>query len=292
MIVEIQNFITYLHQEQKATANTEISYQGDLIKMADYLSKEGIVDIQKVTKTSLQSYILYLEESGRATSSISRAVASMKTFFHYAQNQGLITLSPAEGLKAPKMEKKLPQILTVEEMDCLLSQPTNNSAKEVRDKAMLELLYATGMRVTELLTLKCKDVNMTIQCVTCHARSGDRVIPFGSEAKRALRDYLAIRDEFVEDESKEYLFTNCSGGRMSRQGFWKIIKYYAKEAGITKDITPHTLRHSFAAHMIANGADLKDVQEMMGHADISTTHIYVNMTKKKLPNSYSAHPRH
>ncbi|MGN0299643.1 MAG: site-specific tyrosine recombinase [Lachnospiraceae bacterium] len=292
MIVEIQNFITYLHQEQKAPINTEVAYQRDLIKMADYLSKEGITDVQKVTKTSLQSYILYMQEQGSASTSISRAVASMKSFFHYAQNQGLIGQSPADGVKAPKLEKKIPQILTIEEMDCLLSQPTNHTAKEVRDKAMLELLYATGMRVTELLTLNCEDINMNVQCVTCHTRVGDRIIPFGSEAKRALREYLAIREEFVTDNTGNYLFLNCGGGRMSRQGFWKIIKYYAKEAGITKDITPHTLRHSFAAHMIANGADLKDVQEMMGHADISTTHVYVNMTKKKLQNSYNAHPRH
>lgn len=292
MIVEIQNFITYLHQEQKTTANTEISYQRDLIQMADFLAKEGIVEVQKVTKTSLQSYILYLEEIGRASATISRSLASMKTFFHYARNQGLITLDPTDGLKAPRLERKMPQILTVEEMDCLLSQPTSNSAKEVRDKAMLELLYATGMRVTELLSLNCSDINMNLQCVTCHSRTGDRVIPFGSEARRAMYNYLAIRDEFVTEKSGDCLFMNCTGGRMSRQGFWKIIKYYAKLANITKDITPHTLRHSFAAHMVANGADLKDVQEMMGHADISTTHLYVNMTKKKLKNSYSAHPRH
>lgn len=292
MIVEIQNFITYLHQEQKTTANTEISYQRDLIQMADFLAKEGIVEVQKVTKTSLQSYMMYLEEIGRASATISRSLASMKTFFHYVRNQGLIDFDPTDGLKAPKLERKFPQILTVEEMDCLLSQPTSNTAKEVRDKAMLELLYATGMRVTEMLSLNCEDINMTLQCVTCHSRVGDRVIPFGSEARRALYNYLAIREEFVTEKSGDCLFMNCTGGRMSRQGFWKIIKYYAKSAGITKDITPHTLRHSFAAHMVANGADLKDVQEMMGHADISTTHLYVNMTKKKLKNSYSAHPRH
>lgn len=292
MIVEIQNFITYLHQVKKTTSNTEVSYQRDLIKMADFLNKEGISDVRKVTGTSLQSYILYMEKEGKATTTISRTIASMKAFFHYVQSLGLLKENPTETLKAPKVEKKIPEILTIEEMDCLLSQPSHSSSKEIRDKAMLELLYATGIRVTELITLKVTDVNMTMGYITCNVRGHQRTIPFGSEAKKALQLYFKeAREILVSDGSDEYLFTNCSGDPMSRQGFWKLVKYYAKKAGITKDITPHTLRHSFAAHLVAGGADLKDVQEMLGHSDISTTQLYLSMNRAPMKDSYSAHPR-
>lgn len=292
MIVEIQNFITYLHQVKKTTANTEVSYQRDLMKMADFLNREGISDIRKVTGTSLQSFVLYMEKEGKATSTISRTIASMKAFFHYAQSLGYIKENITESLKAPKVEKKIPEILSVEEMDCLLSQPNHSSVKEVRDKAMLELLYATGIRVTELITLKITDINMTMGYITCNVRGHQRTIPFGSEAKKALHHYLKeARTSLIIDDANDYLFTNCSGDPMSRQGFWKLIKYYAKKAGITKDITPHTLRHSFAAHLVAGGADLKDVQEMLGHSDISTTQLYLSMNRTPVKDSYSAHPR-
>ncbi len=294
MIVTIHQFITYIHEIKKTASNTEISYQRDLLKMARFLETEGITELSKVTRTSLQSYILFLEQEKKSASTISRNIASMKAFFTYTMERGITEDNPAIFLKSPKIEKKLPEILTIEETDRLLNEPSGTNPKELRDKAMLELLYATGIRVTELVSLKLEDVNMTLDCIHCEIHGKERTIPFGRQAKAALEEYLKSgRQEFVQDETIEELFTNCSGSRMSRQGFWKLIKYYGKKAGIDIDLTPHTLRHSFAAHLVANGADLRAVQEMLGHSDISTTQVYANMTKKgdRIRESYALHPR-
>ena len=293
MTQDIQKFILYMHDEKQTSGNTEVSYERDLKKMEQFLSEAGIKKLQQVTATDLNSYILYLEKIGRKPSTISRSIASMKAFFHYLFRENLIDVDPSEQLKAPKIEKKLPQILSEKETARLLEQPGGTSPKDLRDKAMLELLYATGIRVSELIHLKLQDVNLKLEFVTCKDAHKERVVPFGSIAKNALSNYLESgRPNLVTDESCEYLFTNCSGQEMSRQGFWKLIKHYGALAGIEADITPHTLRHSFAAHLVGNGADLKSVQEMLGHSDIATTQIYNQLNQSRMREVYlKAHPR-
>lgn len=291
---EIQNFISYLHNTKKTSGNTEVSYERDLKKMMRYFEGEQhITEVSRITETNLNSYMLYLENRHFAPSTVSRSVASMRAFFQYLTRERVIDKDPSEHLKPPKVEKKMPEVLTVREVDLLLAQPSQETPKGIRDKAMLELLYATGIRVSELIHLTWPDVNLSMGYITCRERDKERVIPFGSIARRALHHYLAdARKVFVGDQETEVLFTNCSGKPMSRQGFWKILKGYAASAGIEKDITPHTLRHSFAAHLIQNGADVRSVQEMMGHSDISTTQMYVNMNVYKIRDVYAkTHPR-
>lgn len=291
---EIQNFISYLHNTKKTSGNTEVSYERDLKKMMRYFEGEQhITEVSRITETNLNSYMLYLENRHFAPSTVSRSVASMRAFFQYLTRERVIDKDPSEHLKPPKVEKKMPEVLTVREVDLLLAQPSQETPKGIRDKAMLELLYATGIRVSELIHLTWPDVNLSMGYITCRERDKERVIPFGSVARRALHHYLAdARKVFVGDQETEVLFTNCSGKPMSRQGFWKILKGYATSAGIEKDITPHTLRHSFAAHLIQNGADVRSVQEMMGHSDISTTQMYVNMNVYKIRDVYAkTHPR-
>lgn len=289
----IEGFITYLHNVKKKSLNTELSYRRDLSKMKDYFLSNGVEELSGIDEVALANYVEYLNGSGFAAATVSRSVASAKAFFHYCFNEGLIDKDPTGGVKAPKIEKKIPEILTMDEVTKLLEQPSGDTPKEIRDKAMLELLYATGIRVTELMNLKIEDVNMQMCCITCKSGNKERLIPFGKEAKIALNKYLTVgRDAMVDDTTSTILFANCSGQQMSRQGFWKLIKYYAKKAGITADITPHTLRHSFAAHLVENGADLRSVQEMLGHSDISTTQIYASMNHNKIREVYAkAHPR-
>lgn len=291
---EINAFMLYLHNIKKTSENTEMSYRRDLVKVMNYMQEQGIEDVRKITATNLNSYILYLEKNKFSAATISRNIASLKAFYHYMSKEGLVAEDVAETLHAPKIEKKMPEILSTDEVVRLLEQPSGDTAKEIRDKAMLELLYATGIRVTELITLKLSDVNLQMGYIVCRDNGKERVIPFGNEAKSALIRYLeGTRSAMIKDAESEYLFANCSGQPMSRQGFWKLIKYYAKKAGIVADITPHTLRHSFAAHLVENGADLRSVQEMLGHSDISTTQIYVNMNRNRLREVYAkAHPRH
>ena len=244
--------------------------------MASYLREKGITEVSKVTRTSLNSYILHLEKEGKATTTISRVLASMKAFFHYELSCGRIRRNPAELIKAPRVEKKLPTILTVEEVNCLLAQPGGEAPKEIRDKAMLELLYATGIRVSELIHLKLEDVNLNVGFITCRDGVKERTVPFGKVARQSLMDYMErSRKVLLKGNESEWLFTNCSGKPMSRQGFWKIIKYYGEKAGIQADITPHTLRHSFAAHLLKSGADVHAVQAMLGHSDMATTQAYM-----------------
>ena len=271
-----------------------MSYRRDLEKLYRFLNGEpGITAWENVTTTNLNSYMLYMEEQKYASSSISRSVASIRSFFHYLDKRNLIPDNPADELKPPKVEKKLPDILSVYEVDLLLDQPNRETSKGLRDRAMLELLYATGIRVSELISLRLNDVNLKMNYISCAERAKERAVPFGSAAREALTEYLEkARNTFPMAQESDILFTNVSGRQMSRQGFWKLLKGYAALAGIERDITPHTLRHSFAAHMIENGADLKSVQEMLGHSDISSTQIYVNMNLGKMRNVYEkAHPR-
>lgn len=290
---EINKFISHLHDVKRTSENTEVSYRRDLYKMFSFFEKQDILDLDKINSTNLNSYMLYLEKEGKAPSTISRNIASIKAFFHYLHQEGIINKEPTDLLKPPKITKKPPEILSIIEIDSLLSQPSGKTLKDYRDKAMLELLYATGIRVTELINLRLKDVNMQLSYITCDDANNERIIPFGSEAKSALSKYINdVRKVMISNPDNDILFSNCSGNPMSRQGFWKLIKYYGNKAGIESEITPHTLRHSFAAHLVANGADLKSVQEMMGHSDISTTQVYANINSKRIRDVYAkAHPR-
>ena len=291
---QVLEFISYLHNIKKASENTRLSYKRDLMKMVHFFTEKGINDAFLLTEQDMTSYLLYLEKNSFTAATISRNIASMMAFFHYFLKEGKIASNPAESLKAPKIIKKAPEILTTVEVVKLLEQPSGDTPKDLRDKAMLELLYATGMRVTELITLRTTDLNLAMGYVACHDNGKERIIPFGNEAKQSLLKYLAhSRDVMVDNKEETVLFVNCSGLPMSRQGFWKLIKHYARKAGIETDITPHTLRHSFAAHLVENGADLKSVQEMLGHSDISTTQVYVKMSNSRLKEVYNkAHPRH
>ena len=290
---EVQEYISYLHNVKHTSNNTEMSYKRDLLKVCHFMQERGINSATAVKEQDLKAYIHVLEEQKLAAATVSRNIASIKAFFLYLFSEGKIQNDAALCLKAPKIEKKMPEILTMGEVSALLEQANGDSPKEIRDKAMLELLYATGIRVTELISLKVSDVNLPMHFIMCRDPHKERMIPFGTQAHDALERYLGgVRAEMVEDKSSEILFANCSGKPMSRQGFWKLIKFYAKKAGITADITPHTLRHSFAAHLVENGADLKSVQEMLGHSDISTTQIYANMNHNRIREVYAkAHPR-
>lgn len=290
---EVQEYISYLHNVKHTSNNTEMSYKRDLLKVCHFMQERGINSATAVKEQDLKAYIHVLEEQKLAVATVSRNIASIKAFFLYLFSEGKIQNDAALCLKAPKIEKKMPEILTMGEVSALLEQANGDSPKEIRDKAMLELLYATGIRVTELISLKVSDVNLPMHFIMCRDPHKERMIPFGTQAHDALERYLGgVRAEMVEDKSSEILFANCSGKPMSRQGFWKLIKFYAKKAGITADITPHTLRHSFAAHLVENGADLKSVQEMLGHSDISTTQIYANMNHNRIREVYAkAHPR-
>jgi len=289
----LKGFITYLHNVKKKSENTILSYNRDLTKFLNYLKANGINSLDNVTDKDLEGYIKELNDNGFKSATVSRNIASLKAFFHYLNNEGICDNNPTGKLKSPKIEKKVPEILTTDEVFSLLDQPSGDSPKEIRDKAMLELLYATGIRVSELINLDISDVNIQMGSITCQDGSKSRTIPFGKEAKTALSKYLeGGRSAIVDNRESTILFANCSGQKMSRQGFWKLIKHYAKKAGIEADITPHTLRHSFAAHLVENGADLRSVQEMLGHSDISTTQIYANMSHSHIREVYNrAHPR-
>ena len=293
MKCELEEFIGYLHNTRGTSKNTEVSYERDLKKLERFLTEEKIESVVQVNATLLNSYVMYMERKNFAASSISRSIASIRAFFHFLCQTRSWKENPAEHLKAPKIEKKMPGILTIDEVDLLLKQPRENTAKGIRDRAMLELLYATGIRVSELISLTLKDINLKLGYITCSSGEKERVIPFGSAAKRSVEHYMeGARAELLGSQESDMLFLNCSGKSMSRQGFWKVLKSYAEAAGIQQDITPHTLRHSFAAHLVQNGADLKSVQEMMGHSDISTTQIYMNMNMNKIRDVYmKAHPR-
>ena len=291
---EITNLIMYLRERKNISQNTEVSYERDLMKLVRYLKEQKLNNWSAITSADLKGYLNYMKTENLASSTISRNIASIKALFHYLERTDKINEDPSENLKAPKIEKQPPEILTVQEVDRLLKQPDVKTAKGLRDAAMLELLYATGMRVSELIHLQLSDLNLRFGYVICHDSDRERVIPIGNTSKNVLSEYMEHgRVYFVRSDSERSLFTNCSGKSMSRQGFWKILKKYASDAGITGDITPHMLRHSFAVHMLRNGADIKSVQEMLGHSDISSTQIYLAEKVSKMRDVYmKAHPRH
>lgn len=289
----IEQFISFIRDIKHVSENTLISYKRDLIKMSNYFLKQGITSPEKINSTNINTYILWLEKNGLSASTISRYIAAMKSYFHYLLQTGRISSEPTELIKAPNVEKKAPCVLTIEEINGLLSQPSMDNDKGIRDKAMLELMYATGMRVTELISLKVEDINFQLGYVVCKDSSKERIIPFGTPAKNALNMYVeTARNKMIKNISEDILFVNCSGKPLSRQGFWKIIKQYAEQAGISGKITPHTIRHSFALHLIENGANLYAVQEMLGHSTVSATQVYAEMKGTRLRDEYTkSHPR-
>lgn len=274
---ELIRFASFLENERQMAKNTLVSYERDLRQMISWMAGRGVTESGKVTETLLVSYVLWLERQGKATTTISRVVASMKSFFAYEQKQGIIGTNPAEGIKAPKVEKKAPTIMTAEEVEAFLAQTRGKTLKKIRDRAMMELLCATGLRVSELIDLKVQDLNFQIGYVICRDEDRERAIPFGREAQDALLTYLSEgREKLLKSGSTDLLFVNISGKAMSRQGFWKIIKFYGDKAGIRKEITPQALRNSFAAHLLKSGADIRSMQAMLGHSDLSVTHAYVS----------------
>ena len=288
-----EKFHDYLVNVKKASDNTLSSYLRDVRQLGAYLTSHTDCTYDSADEEVLTEYIESLRSAGKSVATVSRAIASIKGFYGYLYNEGIIEHNPSTVLVPDKSKQKLPQILTSREIDLLLEQPECTDAKGYRDKAMLELLYATGIRVSELISLNVRDVNLPAGIITCHGRDRDRVIPLYNAAVRALTEYIEfIRPKMVASQDEPALFVNISGERMSRQGFWKLIKSYQAKAGIEKTITPHTLRHSFAAHLLENGADLHSIQEMLGHADISSTQIYSQLVKKQLKDVYKkAHPR-
>lgn len=289
----IVDFTEYLREEKKSSENTVLSYTRDLRGFCRFMKESGVLDAAKVNRTNVIAYVYELQKQHKAGATVSRNIASIRSFYQFLQRKGIVTENPAADLELPKVEKKVPEILSLEKVELLLEQPGGDEDKEIRDKAMLELLYATGIRVTELISLKVEDINLALEYIHCGSDAKGRIIPIGAQAKLSLSRYMEkVREHMVSKPEEDVLFVNCNGKPMTRQGFWKIIKSYAKKAGIEEEITPHMLRHSFAAHLIENGADLRSVQEMLGHSDISTTQIYTKLTNQKLKNVYAkTHPR-
>lgn len=282
----------WLKLEKKASVNTLSSYVRDVRQFSVWLEDIGIT-VTQASQNDIKDYAKYLKTRGRSEATVVRSVASLKSFYCYMVAEHIVSVNPAKGFTPTKVERKLPEILTSKEVDLFLEQPDSSDAKGCRDKAMLELLYATGIRVSELIAMNVQDVNLTVSFIRCESHGRERMIPLYRGAVKALAAYINdVRPQLLERPDETALFVNLSGERMSRQGFWKIVKLYQEKAGITKDITPHTLRHSFAAHLLENGADLKSIQEMLGHADISSTQIYTQLVNQKLKDVYiKAHPR-
>jgi len=290
----LDKFTDYMGSVRKLSDNTVESYCRDIKQYIEYIESKNIQSLKNTNKTTVITYLLYLQKNGRATSTISRSLASIRAFYQYLTAERIIERDPTVDLESPKVEKKLPTILSGKEVELLLDQPDLSSAKGTRDKSMLELLYATGIRVSELVALDCGDINLELGYLKCSKNNDrERIIPVGTIALEILGKYIRdVRPGLLRGKSETALYVNYKGERLTRQGFWKIIKGYKNKAKINKDITPHTLRHSFAAHLIENGADLKSVQEMLGHSDISTTQVYAQITKYRIKEVYNkAHPR-
>lgn len=287
----IAQYRIYLEQEKHASANTVSSYIRDVTQFCAWLPEGS--DLRRVKPAAVSDYLTYLTDRGRSAATVIRSAASIKSFYNYLVVSDAMKANPAKGIAAAKAERKCPQILTGREVELLLEQPKCVDEKGFRDHAMLELLYATGIRVSELISLDVDDLNLPAGLIVCRSKGKERSIPLYPAAVKALQDYvLHIRERIVTNDEEKALFVNMNGERMTRQGFWKIIKHYQEKADIKKDITPHMLRHSFAAHLLENGADLHSIQEMLGHADISSTQIYTHVVKKQLKDVYQkAHPR-
>ena len=293
MLDLVRAYENYLSKVKKASANTIASYMRDIRQYSEWLNAHAGIDVVDAQQLNISDYLSFLEENGRSEATLSRSLASLKNFYSYVVSSGFIEKTPVTDIRIERGEKKAPQILTGREIELLLAQPICVDAKGYRDKAMLEVMYATGIRVTELIDLNVADVNLELGIIKCAGAKKTRAIPLYPAALRALTNYLDnVRTSMLADPQEEALFVNISGVRMSRQGFWKILKHYQSTAHIEKEITPHTLRHSFAVHLLENGADIGSVQELMGHSDISSTQVYTNLINQKLKNVYAkCHPK-
>lgn len=274
----VKAFIQYLRDEKKLSPNTLMSYQRDIEQYIMFLQEMNVKNIQQSNKTTISTYMTYQNNQGRAITTISRSLASIRAFYRFLISHDFMKGNPTIGVESPKIEKKIPQILSVEEVELLLSQPNKMGLKGVRDKAMLELLYSTGIRVSELISLNVSDLDLQKCVLRCKNSNRERTIPISKKCIDVMKEYLEkVRPFMLKNKNEQALFVNTNGNRLTRQGFWKIVKYYTSKANIDKDITPHTLRHSFAAHLVQRGRNLKDVQMMLGHSDISSTQVYLQI---------------
>ena len=289
---QLKYFFDFLENDKKLSDNTLQSYKRDLKQFKRYIEACEI-NYNHVKEEDIKDYIKELQEEGKKASSISRCIASIRSFYQFVLKRKKIKVDPTANIQSPKIEKRVPSVLTSKEVELLLDQPKDVDLKGTRDKAMLEFAYATGMRVTEIISLNIDDVNLEEGYVTCKTGNKQRTIPLGTMSLNALKEYVDdARDVLIKNDDEKALFVNVNGGRLTRQGFWKIIKYYKEQAHITKDITPHVLRHSFATHLLQNGADLKAIQTMLGDSDISSTQVYMQFQDEGLKNIYKkAHPR-
>ena len=293
MLDLIQAYENYLRKVKHASDNTIASYMRDIRQFSQWLNVNEGIDVIDASQVNISDYLHHQENEGRSGATLSRCLASLKNFYLYLVSSGFLEKTPVMDIHVDRGEKKLPQILSGREIELLLSQPVCVDAKGYRDKAMLEVLYATGMRVSELISLDADDVNLDLGVIKCNGAKKARAIPLYPMALRALSIYMReVRESMLADPEEKALFVNVSGGRMSRQGFWKILKHYQDTAHIDKEITPHTLRHSFAVHLLENGADVGSLQELMGHCDISSTQLYTQMVNQKLKSVYEkCHPK-
>lgn len=289
---QINNFLEFIKDDKKLSDNTLQSYRRDIVQFEDYVDINKL-NYLKVTEEDMKKYFIHLQDIGKKTSTISRNIASIRSFYQFLVRNKKVKKDPTEKIQSPKVEKRSPTVLTSDEVELLLEQPKNVDLKGIRDKAMLEFAYATGMRVSEIIGLDINDVNLKAGLVVCKGKGRQRNIPLGSLSLKALADYIEhSRPILIKDEKVTSLFVNTNGQRLTRQGFWKIVKYYKEQAHITKEITPHVLRHSFATHLLQNGADLKSIQTMLGHSDISSTQVYMQFQDESIKNIYKhAHPR-
>ncbi|MBR6596019.1 MAG: tyrosine recombinase [Oscillospiraceae bacterium] len=294
MLDLISAYENYLTKVKQASANTVSSYIRDIRQFADWLERNGELKVLDAGEVNIEGFLAHLQQEGRSAATVSRGLASLKNFYAYLVSTGFLEVSPVTAsIHVDRGEKKLPQVLSGAQVDKLLAQPAPVDPKGIRDKAMLELLYATGIRVTELIGLDLEDFNPELKSIRVGDRNNNRAIPLYPAALRALTRYLGeTRSVLVADSGEKALFVNVNGSRMSRQGFWKILKHYQAKAGIEQEITPHTLRHSFAVHLIENGAELAAVKELMGHKDISSTQVYTHMINQKVKSVYDkCHPK-
>ena len=289
---QITNFLEFIKNDKKLSENTLQSYRRDILQYKKYVEANDINYI-KVNSKDIKTYLQYLHDMNKKSSTISRNLASIRLFYQFLLRNNKVKADPTEGIQSPKIEKRVPNILTSQEVSLLLDQPKNVDLKGIRDKAMLEFAYATGMRVTEIISLDIDDINLEEGYATCKTGTKQRNIPLGKLSLKALQEYIEdSRPILIKSESEKALFVNINGRRLTRQGFWKIVKFYKEQAHITKEITPHVLRHSFATHLLQNGAELKAIQTMLGHSDISSTQVYMQFQDESIKNIYrKAHPR-
>jgi len=289
---QIKLFLEFLQNDKKVSDNTLQSYRRDIVYYNKYLESNKI-NYAKVKDGDIKDYLQHLQEVGKKSSTVSRNLASIRSFYQFLIRNKKVKVDPTNNIQSPKVEKKAPSVLTAQEVELLLNQPKDIDLKGTRDKAMLEFAYATGMRVTEIISLNIDNVNLEEGYVVCKTGSKERNIPLGKMSLKALKEYVEeARPVLIRDEGVKALFVNINGQRLTRQGFWKIVKFYKEQAHITKEITPHVLRHSFATHLLQNGADLKAIQTMLGHSDISSTQVYMQFQNDGLKNVYKkAHPR-